>query len=331
MKKPTERLAVVLMNLGGPDSLGAVRPFLSNLFSDPAIISLPSPFRQVVAQIISRSRAPKARKIYQAMGGSSPLLKNTTTQLELLQKQLLESLPHCESKVFIAMRYWNPLIRETVAQVKEYIPTQIILLPLYPQFSSTTTGSSFREWDNQAIKIGLNIPTTKVHSYADDTQFIDAHVKLLQPWIAEAKKHGSPRILFSAHGLPQKVIDAGDPYETHIHQTVNAIMDKIPSTIESVICYQSKVGPLKWLSPSIDQALHEAAQVRKPVIIVPISFVSEHVETLVELDQEYRDLAIKMGIPFYGRVPTLGGNKGYIQALASLAIRKIEEGSYPHD
>lgn len=326
MKKPTDRLAVVLMNLGGPDSLGAVRPFLKNLFSDPAIISLPSPFRQVIAQIISRTRGPKARKIYQLMGGSSPLLKNTTAQSSLLEKQLLESLPNCDSKVFIAMRYWNPLTSETVAQVKKYDPTQIILLPLYPQFSSTTTGSSFNEWDKQAKKIGLNIPTTKIYSYADDALFIDAHVQLLQPWIKEATNHGLPRILFSAHGLPQKIVDAGDPYEAHIHQTVTAIMRRLPSTIEHTICYQSKMGPLKWLEPSTEHALQEAAKDRRSVIIVPISFVSEHVETLVELDHEYRNLAQKMGILFYGRVPTLGENAAYIQALSDLTINNLGRG-----
>lgn len=317
----TRRLAVVLMNLGAPDTLAAVRPFLKNLFSDPAIISLPWPLRPLVAKIISRTRNQKAQKIYQKMGGGSPLLQNTKDQQIHLRHLLRDQLPDREIEVFIAMRYWRPLTAETVAEVASFQPTEIVLLPLYPQFSMTTTGSSFSEWHKQAAKQGLKVPTREVQSYPQNSAFIDSHVDLLLPWIEKAAAFGIPRILFSAHGLPQKVIDKGDPYETHVHKTVQAILKKIPSDLESVVCYQSKVGPLKWLGPSTEQELRRASADRVPVIVVPVAFVSEHSETLVELDEDYRSLSQTLGIPFYGRVPTLSVHPAYMQALAGLVVK----------
>jgi ferrochelatase len=318
----TRRLAVVLTNLGGPDSLEAVRPFLKNLFSDPAIIDLPWPLRPLVAQIISRTRNQSAQKIYQKLGGSSPLLQNTKAQQIQLFQALRDQLPEQEVEIFIAMRYWHPFTAQTVAQVKQFQPTEVVLLPLYPQFSTTTTGSSFAEWYRQAAQQGLKVTTREVRSYPEDGAFIEAHVDLLLPWIEKASVFGAPRILFSAHGLPQKVIDKGDPYENHVHQTVRAILQKIPPCVDSVVCYQSKVGPLKWLEPSIGQELRRAAQDRVPVIVVPVTFVSEHSETLIELDEDYRSLAEELGIPFCGRVPTLSDHPAYIKALARLVITK---------
>lgn len=320
----TRRLAVVLMNLGGPDSLEAVRPFLKNLFSDPAIISLPWPLRPLLAEIISRTRDRSAQKIYQKLGGSSPLLQNTKTQQAHLSQLLRDQFPGQTVEVFIAMRYWNPLTPQAVTQVKKFQPTEVVLLPLYPQFSITTTGSSFAEWYHQADKQGLKVQTREVRSYPQDTAFIEAHVDLLSPWIERAAAFGSPRILFSAHGLPQKVIDKGDPYEVHVHQTVQAILKKIPSCVDNVVCYQSKVGPLKWLEPSIGQELKRAGEDRVPVIVVPVAFVSEHSETLVELDEDYRSLAEELGVPFYGRVPTLSDHPAYMRALAGLVTTKDE-------
>lgn len=318
----TRRLAVVLMNLGAPDSAAAVRPFLQNLFSDPAIIKLPWPLRPLVAKIISRARDQKAQKIYQKLGGGSPLLQNTITQQIRLCQLLRDQLPNQEIEVFIAMRYWNPLTAQTVKEVKEFQPTEVVLLPLYPQFSTTTTGSSFTEWYNQATRQGLKVPTREVKSYPQDTAFIDAHVDLLLPWIEKAAIFGAPRILFSAHGLPQKVIDKGDPYENHVHQTAQEILKKIPSCVDSVVCYQSKVGPLKWLEPSTEQELRRAGADRVPVIVVPVSFVSEHSETLVELDEDYRGLAKEFKVPFYGRVPALSDHPAFMKALAGLVITK---------
>jgi len=323
----TRRLAVVLMNLGAPDSLEAVRPFLKNLFSDPAIINLPWPLRPLVAEIISRIRDRSAQKIYQKLGGKSPLLLNTKAQQvqlrRLLQSQVVGQDQDIE--VFIAMRYWHPLTVETVTQVKKFHPTEIILLPLYPQFSTTTTGSSFTEWRDQADQQDLKILTREILSYPQNSDFIEAHIDLLMPWIKKADAFGVPRILFSAHGLPQKVIDKGDPYESHIHKTAQAILKKIPSCVEGVVCYQSKVGPLKWLGPSIEQELKRAGKDRKPVIVVPVSFVSEHSETLIELDEDYRVYAEMFGVPFYGRVPALGDHPAYIKALASFVSKEAYE------
>ena len=317
----TQRLAVVLMNLGGPDSLDAVRPFLKNLFSDPEIINLPWPLRPLIAEIISRRRNQSAQKIYQKLGGGSPLLQNTKAQQGELCKLLQEQLPGQTVEVFIAMRYWHPLTAQTVSDVKKFRPTEVVLLPLYPQFSITTTGSSFAEWYAEGAQQGLKVSTREVRSYPQNSDFIESHVDLLLPWIEKAAAFGSPRILFSAHGLPQKVIDKGDPYENHVHQTVGEILKKIPSGVESVVCYQSKVGPLKWLEPSIEQELRRAGQDRVPVIVVPVAFVSEHSETLVELDEDYRNLAEELKIPFYGRVPTLSDHPAYMRALAGLVIK----------
>jgi len=320
MIRHKNRLAVILMNLGGPDTLDSVRPFLKNLFSDPAIIHLPWPFRPLVAEVISRARTKKAFKIYQQMGGGSPLLANTKSQALHLIQVMQDKLPDQEVEVFIAMRYWHPLTAEAVAKVKAFRPTEVVLLPLYPQFSSTTTGSSFLEWHKQANLQGLKVPTREIQSYPQDADFVEAHCDLLLPWIEKASLYGKPRILFSAHGLPKKIIDAGDPYENQIHQTIRAIMKKLHSSLEGVVCYQSKVGPLKWLEPSIEQEIRRAGEDKVPVIVVPVAFVSEHSETLVELDRDYRCLAETVGIPFYGRVSTLSNHPAYMRSLAGLVL-----------
>ena len=202
----------------------------------------------------------------------------------------------------------------------------MVLLPLYPQYSSTTTGSSFKEWYTQAGRQGLKVPTCEVRCYPEDSEFIRAHVDLLKPWIEQASAYGKPRILFSAHGLPQKVIDNGDPYEDQVHQTIKAILARLNQSIEGVVCYQSKVGPLKWLTPSTEDELLRAGKDKVPVILVPVAFVSEHSETLVELDRDYRNIAQEVGIPFYGRVQTLSDHPAYINALAGLVIDHINQG-----
>ncbi len=321
-----KRLAVVLMNLGAPDTLEAVRPFLRNLFSDPAIISLPWPLRPWLAKIISKRRDQKAREIYQQMGGGSPLLPNTKAQQEQLSRLLRLQLPDQKVEVFIAMRYWHPFTAEAVAQVKEFQPDEVVLLPLYPQFSTTTTGSIFSEWHKQAHQQNLQVRTTEIRCYPQDPNFIEAHVDLLKPWIEKAASYGIPRILFSAHGLPQRVVDAGDPYEKQVHQTMHAILKKVTPSVEGVTCYQSKIGPLKWLTPSVQEELRRAAKDKVPVIVVPVSFVSEHSETLVELDRDYYRMAQDLQIPFYGRVPALGEHPAYMRALADLVVtNKIGE------
>lgn len=320
------KTAVVLLNLGGPDSLSAVKPFLFNLFYDPAIIRLPNPFRWLLAQLISRLRAKKAQAIYTKMGGKSPLLENTQAQAHALENVLSSNLG-ISYKVFIAMRCWHPLTAETVQSVKIYNPDKIILLPLYPQFSTTTTASSFQEWEDQIKKHDLNILTSKIQSYYKDFLFIQAHSDLILPFYEQAKSYGKPRLLFSAHSLPQKVIDRGDPYqrqtEESVQEIVNQLTENLKEKIDYQICYQSRVGPVQWLTPTTEQALDKAAQDKVPVIVVPISFVSEHSETLVELDQDYRQYAQEKDIPFYGLVPTLSCHPLFIKCLAKLCEESL--------
>lgn len=321
----SSKVAIVLFNLGGPDSLNSVRPFLFNLFYDQAIIRLPNPFRWLVAQLISLLRTKKAQAIYKKLGGRSPLLENTQAQAIALE-QALSSDDGITYKVFIAMRCWHPLTFETIQKVKAYDPDKIILLPLYPQFSTTTTESSFKEWDKQASRHSLNVPNYKIESYYCDPWFIKAHVELILPLYQQAKAYGNPRLLFSAHSLPQKIIDSGDPYQHQTEETAQAIVKEMTIHLEGEIdyriCYQSRVGPVKWLTPTTEQVLDQAAKDMVPVVIVPVSFVSEHSETLIELDQDYKQYAETRNLSFYGRVPTLSCHPLFIKCLASQVLVK---------
>ncbi|HEU5047364.1 MAG TPA: ferrochelatase [Rickettsiales bacterium] len=308
------KTAVVLFNLGGPDSLESVKPFLFNLFNDKAIIPLPQPLRYLVAQFIASGRAPAAKEIYEEIDGRSPLLAHTQDQAYALQEELELRGNY---KVFVAMRYWHPFVKEVVAEVKEYDPDKVVLLPLYPQFSSTTTGSAFAEWYVQARQQGLLAEHHPICCYPFDNQFIGAHIQLIRQACQEAERFGKPRILFSAHGLPQRVIDKGDPYQWQVEKTVAAIMRKLES-IDYALCYQSRVGTQKWLGPSTTDEIERAGLDGVPVVVVPIAFVSEHSETLVELDIEYRRVASKSNVVSYTRVPALGTHPEFIQALAWL-------------
>jgi ferrochelatase len=307
------RKAVILFNLGGPDSQDAVQPFLFNLFNDPAIISLPNPFRFLLAKLISSKRAPKAREIYALMGGRSPILPNTQAQADALQAAL-----GSEYKAFIVMRYWHPMSDDVVKQVKAYDPTEIILLPLYPQFSTTTTGSSFKDWQRACNSVGLKKPTRAICCYPAQKDFIDAQAKLVRAAYEEASKHGTPRILFSAHGLPEKIVTAGDPYQWQVEQTTQRVVQELDiHQLDFVNCYQSRVGPMKWIGPSTDTQILKAKEDNVPIVLVPIAFVSEHSETLVELDIEYRHL---VGDHPYFRVPTVSTHPDYIAGLKTLSV-----------
>lgn len=326
-----KKVAVVLLNLGGPDCLAAVRPFLFNLFYDPAILRLPQPFRWLLAQTISRLRTKKAQSIYQKMGGSSPLLANTQAQAHALQ-QMLTTPSSADYQVFIAMRYWHPFTFETMQKVQAFKPDEVVLMPLYPHFSTTTTASSLKEWQKEAQKLSLHVPTYTVCCYATDPDFIQAHVQAILPFYHQAKVYGQPRLLFSAHSLPQKVIDAGDPYQWHIEQSVIKIIKTLKEalweTVDYEICYQSRVGPIKWLAPTTQQALTQAGNDGVPVVIIPISFVSEHSETLVELDIDYQQYAQSLQIPYYGRVPALACQSAFIESMAR-HIQTLNQDSPP--
>jgi len=310
------KIAVILFNLGGPDSLEAVKPFLFNLFYDPAIIALKNPLRWLVAKIISGKRAPFARKIYQQIGGRSPLLDQTEAQARALERSLNED-GEGKYRCFISMRYWCPFSHETVKQVAAYQPDRIVLLPLYPHYSITTTGSSLIDWNASANKAGLAAPYRAVRQYPDAPGFIAAQVALLRDALGQLDQPQDYRILYSAHGLPEKVIEAGDPYRDQIELTCRTIQAELDHP-DHVVCFQSRVGPLKWIEPYTEDEIDRAGRDGKNIIIVPIAFVSEHSETLVELDIEYRELAEEAGVRDYIRIPAVGCHPSYIAALAQL-------------
>jgi ferrochelatase len=324
--------AVILFNLGGPDAPSSVRPFLFNLFNDPAILDYPAPVRWLLAQIISRARAKTAETIYAHIGGRSPLLDLTRAQAKALEAELNKT-GDAINRVFIAMRYWHPRAGQTAAEVAAFQPDEIVLLPLYPQYSTTTTGSSIAEWMEAIGRWSLLANTHTIRSYPNDPAFAAAQAELLKQTLAQAQieaKGGPVRILFSAHGLPQKIVDAGDPYQQEIELSAIAIARAAGvARTDWTICYQSKVGPMKWLEPSLDQELARAAADRVGVVIVPIAFVSEHSETLVELDIEYRHRADALGVHPYLRVPALGTHPVFIAGLADFVRRTATSKSGP--
>lgn len=312
-----KKIAVVLFNLGGPDGPEAVEPFLFNLFIDPAIIGLPQPFRWLVAKLVSRRRAPVAKEIYAELGGGSPIVPLTVAQARALEAALAGG--ESEFRAFIAMRYWHPFADEAAAEVKAWGADEIVLLPLYPHYSTTTTESSLKDWERAAAKAGLSAPVKTVCCYPLEPGFIAAHAALLGDMIAKAGGLEGVRILFSAHGLPKKVIEAGDPYQAQVEQTCAALVATLGiEKADWVTCYQSRVGPLEWIGPATDREIVRAGAEGKSLIVVPIAFVSEHSETLVELDKEYGHLAKESGVPRYFRVPALGTEPHFIAALAGL-------------
>jgi ferrochelatase len=312
------KTAIVFFNLGGPDELSSVKPFLFNLFNDPNIIGAPTPIRYLLAKFISWRRAPVAQEIYSQMGGKSPIVEETAAQAEALEQALAK---HGEIKVFFAMRYWHPRAQEVAGKVAEYNPDHVIMLPLYPQFSTTTTESSFKEWYRECNAIGFDVPTTEICCYPTSTALHAAHAARIKELYFRASEHGTPRILFSAHGLPEKIIAAGDPYQYQVEQTVAGVVNtlNIPK-LDYRICYQSRVGPLKWIGPSTEDEIMAAGKDEVPLIVLPIAFVSEHSETLVELDIEYRELAEEYGIKEYFRVPALGVQEHFIDSLKTLCL-----------
>lgn len=316
--------AVVLFNLGGPDAPEAVRPFLFNLFRDPAIIRLPAAFRVPLAWWIARKREPEAKGIYAEIGGASPLLSGTELQARALEAALAGQ---DEIRTFVAMRYWHPFAREAARGVRAFDPDQVVLLPLYPQFSTTTTASSLDSWNEAAAAEGIRAETRAVCCYHDDPGFIAAHAELVR--VALAKAGAGARILFSAHGLPERVVAAGDPYQRHVERTVAAIVAALgEAAADHAVCYQSRVGPLRWIGPSTLDEVERAGRDGVPVVLVPVAFVSEHSETLVELDVTMRERAAAAGVPRYERVPALGADPLFVEALARI-VREAASGVAP--
>ncbi len=312
------RTAVVLMNLGGPDSLEAVEPFLFNLFSDPAILRLPWLLRMPLARLITRGRVRTAREIYARLGGASPLLANTAAQAEALDRLL-----GADHRSFIAMRYWHPTSEEAARAVAEWAPDEIVCLPLYPQFSTTTTASSLADWRQAATKLGLDHPTRIVCCYPAEAGFVEAVAGLIRPVLDQASGLANPpRLLLTAHGLPRKIVNAGDPYPLQVELTARAVVAALAAPgLDWQVCYQSRVGPLEWIGPETNAEIRRAGAERVPLVVAPIAFVSEHSETLVELDLDYREIAKSCGVPGYFRVPTVGVEPAFIAALAGLVRR----------
>lgn len=317
-----QKTAVILFNLGGPDAPESIAPFLKNFFMDPAIIRAPFFVRWMVSRWIAFSRSRGAAGTsYGHLGGRSPLLENTRAQAAALQQKMGEGF-----SVHVCMRYWHPMADEVVRAVRAENPERIVLLALYPQFSTTTTRSSFAAWDESARKAGLDLPVKKIGCWPEESGFIAASARLVREAVSESRQKAGclPRILFSAHGLPEKIIASGDPYQWQCERTTAAIVSALGGYEDFVLCYQSRVGPLKWIGPSTDDEIRRAGRDGVPIVIYPLAFVSEHVETLVELDIEYRHLAQESGVPFFVRVPTVSVAPEFIDGLAGQVRGAIE-------
>lgn len=314
--------AVVLYNLGGPDKPEDIRPFLFNLFNDPMILGLPQPFRWLLAQLISRRREPTAREIYAHLGGGSPLLGNTRAQAKALE-DVLNANGEEDYKCVVAMRYWHPFCDAALDEALAAEPDRIVLLPLYPQFSTTTVGSMMRVWERASARRGVAVPVNALCCYPSEAGFVSAVVDTIRQQL-EALPEGAPfRILFSAHGLPKKIVEAGDPYQWQVEQTAAAVIAALGRDVDWTCCYQSRVGPLEWIGPATEDEILRAGADGTNVVLVPIAFVSEHSETLVELDIEYREIADEAGVAHYLRAPTVGTAPAFIEGLARLVRANI--------
>jgi len=326
MVRISKRVGVVLFQLGGPDSLAAVEPFLYNLFCDPDIIDFPFSRlgRRALARLISKTRAKKAAQHYAAVGGS-PIRRFTEQQARALESRLMRD--GVDARCVVAMRYWHPFTAEAIAQLldarQDAEVDQVVLLPLYPQYSSTTTGSSLNEWRRQWKS---EVPTSCVETFYRNPQYIAAVVERIDEALARFPHPPVVQLIFSAHGVPVSVIEKGDPYQRQIEETVGLVMEQGGWSNDHRLCYQSKVGASRWLEPSLHQTLRQAASEKRcEVCIVPISFVSDHVETLGEIDHHARQEARLLGIERFEMTCGLNDSPKFIQALAALVLAAISE------
>jgi len=317
------QVAVVLFQLGGPDTLAAIEPFLYNLFSDPDIIDFPFARlgRRPLAKLISTTRARKVQDHYAVIGGGSPIRRFTEQQARALELHLQqEGVP---GRCFVAMRYWHPLIAATVAEIEREAWDDIVLLPLYPQYSSTTTGSSLNEWQRRYRKNGAGVHT--VREFHTHGMYLDGVVERVEQTLARFPTPDDAVLVFSAHSVPMSVIERGDPYQRQIEETVRRVMERGGWKNPHRLCYQSKVGASRWLQPSLRETIRRLAEEKSAAVcVVPISFVSDHVETLGEIDHEAREQAGRLGIAQFELVPGLNDSPRFIAALGELVIQKIQ-------
>jgi ferrochelatase len=317
-----EKIAVVMFNLGGPDSKEAIRPFLMNFFTDKNIINLPYPLRYLIASRIAASRTKKeAGESYAELGNKSPLLENSQKQANALENHLNKDNENQEYKCFVCMRYWHPMSAQVVREVKDWGADRIVIMPLYPQFSTTTTWSSLGQWNKECKIANFHVPTSMICCYPEQMGYVSASAKNIKAVYKKAEKETElkPRVLFSAHGLPESIVKKGDPYQWQCEQSAKSIADKL--NIESLdwqICYQSRVGPKKWIGPSTEEAIDKAISDDVPVVIYPHAFTQEHVETLVEIEIEYREIAEEKGIKGFYRAPTVNEDIDFIDGLAHM-------------
>ncbi len=320
------KIGVVLFQLGGPDSPEAIEPFLYNLFLDPDIIDFPlaKVGRPLLAKWISKGRSRKARAHYDDIGGSSPIRAFTERQAEALQEALRETY---DARVFVAMRYWHPLTDRAILEAKAAGFEELVLLPLYPQYSSTTTGSAMNEWTRQCRRLGFSPKTHLVREFFNYEPYLDSLVARINSTLARFSQPDEVHIVYSAHNVPLNIIEAGDPYRQQIEETARLVHSRGGWTHRGTICYQSKIGSRKWLRPSLRETIDKlAASGAKSILVVPVAFVSDHVETLSEINIEAREQALENGVEQFEMMPGLNDSPVFIQALAGLVDRALGSG-----
>jgi len=317
------KLGVILFQLGGPDSIEAIEPFLYNLFCDPDIIDFPFAriARQPLARLISSRRAKHVAHHYAEIGGKSPLLEFTMRQADALETALRADF---DARVAVAMRYWRPFTEEAILRLERHAPEEVVLLPLYPQYSKTTTGSSLNEWTRRYHPNGWNPRVHVVKEFYQDPAYLNSVVESVDRSMAGFSDPREVDVVFSAHSLPVSVVEKGDPYQRQIEHTTELVWQRGGWPARRHLCYQSKVGASKWLRPSMYETVKRlAAEGREHVLVVPISFVSDHVETLHEIEIEHREQARSLGIQDFRMVPGLNDSPAFIEALAGLVRRSV--------
>ncbi|MGA7078216.1 MAG: ferrochelatase [Terriglobales bacterium] len=323
MTRTSRRLGVVLFQLGGPETLEEIEPFLYNLFCDPDIIDFPFARigRRPLAKLISTTRARKVQHHYATIGGGSPIRRFTERQAHALESEL--SSLGIDARCFVAMRYWHPFTSEAIQQLQAAQCDEVVLLPLYPQYSSTTTGSSLNEWRRHFHD---DMPVYCVENFYRHEAYLDAVIEKVDEALARFPVPERVEIVFSAHSVPVSVIEKGDPYQQQIEDTVQLLLHRGGWSNRHRLCYQSKVGASKWLQPSLNRTLHDlAAEHVREVCVVPVAFVSDHVETLGEIDHQAREEVRRLGVTQFEMSAGLNDSPKFIQALGQIVLQSMGE------